>query len=265
MKSALLAVSFGTSYRETRERTLEAIERDLCAAFPERLFYRAWTSGRIRKKLETEQGIRYDGVEEAIERMRRDGITDVLVQPTYMTCGGEYEGIKSVMACAAAQFERLRLGAPLLSAAEDVKELAAAAERIFSFVKAPSMLAFIGHGSLRGGFAAYELLEEQFEADGYPNFCVGTAEYEPGFEAVLSRVREQRPDRVYLTPLLVAAGGHALNDMAGDGPDSWKSRLEREKIPAFCLVRGMGEYQEIRDLYVRHARNAEPIVENGGS
>lgn len=239
MKSTLLVVSYGTSYEETRKRTIEAIEQDLRAAFPQRIFYRAWTSERIIKKLRETQGICYDNVGEAMERMLQDGITDVLVQPTHMMAGMEFESTKNTIASYQARFENLRLGSPLLAGEEDLRALAKAIEEIFSDVKASEMLALMGHGSSQSTFPAYECLDAQFKKDGYPNFCVGTVEHEPGFEAVLRQVRERRPDRVCLTPLLVVAGDHAVNDMAGSGPDSWKSRLEKEGASPVCIVKGM--------------------------
>ena len=256
MKSALLVVSFGTSYEETRKKTIEAIEQDLATAFPERTFYRAWTSERIRKKLRETRGISYDNVEEAMERMLQDKITDVLIQPTHMMTGVEFETTRNTIVSYRDRFDTLRMGAPLLAGEEDLVYLAKVLEEIFSDIKDSEMLALMGHGSSHTSFPAYELLGGQLKKDGYPNFCVGTVEYEPGFETVRRQVQERKPDQVYLTPLLVVAGDHAVNDMAGDSPDSWKSKLEKEGASPVCIVKGMGEYREIRDLYIEHARNA---------
>ena len=260
MKSALLVVSYGTSYEETRKRTIEAIEEDLRAAFPQRIFYRAWTSERIRKKLRETQGICYDNVGEAMERLFKDGITDVLIQPTHMMTGTEFETTRSAIISYRDRFDTLRMGLPLLAGEEDLEHLAKVLEEIFSDIKDSEMLALMGHGSSHSVFPAYELLDEQFKKDGYLNFCVGTVEHEPGFAAVLRQVRERKPDKVYLTPLLVGAGDHAINDMAGDSTDSWKSQLEKEGSSPVCIVKGMGEYQIIRDIYIRHAQNAERIL-----
>ena len=259
MNSALLVVSFGTSYEETRKKTIEAIEQDLIHAFPERKFYRAWTSKMIRKKLREKQGICYDGIEEAMERMLQDGITDILVQPTHMMPGVEFEEIKKVIASYRNRFEVLRMGMPLMAVEGDITALAKVLAELFHDTDSSEMVALMGHGSPCTPFPAYELLNEQLEKDGHPNFCIGTVEFDPGFEAVLGRVRKRRPERIYLTPLLVVAGDHALNDMAGDDPDSWKSRLEHEGAEVVCIVRGMGEYPRIRDIYVDHAKNAKSV------
>lgn len=259
MKSALLVISFGTSYEETRKKTIEAIEKDLMAAFPQRIFYRAWTSGRIIKKLKETKGLCYDNVQEAMERMRKDGITDVLIQPTHMLPGLEFETTRNTIASYQGQFENIRMGEPLLTGKEDVKALAKALEEIFLEVTDAEVLAFMGHGSAHAPFPVYEQLDEQFQKDGCANFCVGTVEFEPGFAAVQRRIQKRKPDKVYLTPLLVVAGDHALNDMAGDDDDSWKSQLEREGVKVACIVRGMGEYPMIRKMYVKNAQNAKPM------
>lgn len=263
--SALLVVSFGTSYEETRKRTIEAIEEDLKQAFPGRRFYRAWTSERIRKKLRETQGLLYDNVKEAMERMLKDGVRDVLIQPTHMMPGVEYEATKDVIRAYEGRFETLRLGAPLLAEETDIRRLAEALEEIFSWIEEREMLALMGHGSPLTRFPIYEKLEERLKEDGFGRFCVGTVEYEPGFNAVLRQVREKQPEKVYLTPMLVVAGDHAINDMAGEDPDSWKSVLEKEGYETECIVRGMGEYKKIRDLYVCHAREARLLSETEGS
>lgn len=258
-KEALLVVSFGTSYEETRKKTIEAIEKDLRQAFPQRKFYRAWTSERIRKKLRETQGLAYDNVSEAMERMLQDGITDVLIQPTHMMPGVEYEAAKETICSYRGRFEELRLGAPLLAEEKDLRDLAKAIEDIFAEIKDSEMLALMGHGSPCAMFPVYEGLEECFKQDGFGHFFVGTVECEPGFGAVLRQAQERKPDRVYLTPLLVVAGEHALHDMAGEASDSWKSQLEKEGLETVCIVRGMGEYSGVRDIYVSHALEAKEL------
>lgn len=258
-KKALLVVSFGTSYEETRKRTIEAIEEDLRRTFPERKFYRAWTSERIRRKLRETQGLFYDNVREAMDRMLQNGITDVLIQPTHMMPGIEYEETRETILSYRSRFDKMRLGAPLLAEEKDLQVLAQVIEEIFQEIKASEMLALMGHGSPHAMFPVYEGLEECFQKDGFGHFCVGTVEYEPGFGAVLQRVRERKPDKVYLTPLLVVAGDHALHDMAGEDSDSWKCQLENEGLETVCIVRGMGEYPSVRQIYVNHALEAKQL------
>ena len=256
-KQALLVVSFGTAHWETRKRTIEAIEKDLQAAFPQRRFYRAWTSRRILEKLRANGGPCYDSVPEALERMKRDGAEDVLIQPTFLMPGREFSALEETVTAWEPRFRRLALGTPLLGDKVDIPLLSKAIETIFSDLEPTQMLALMGHGGAELRLPVYTLLDEQFKKDGCPHFCVGTAEHEPGIAPVLRQVQERRPKEVLLAPLLVAAGEHAIHDMAGDSPKSWKSYIEKEGPSVTPILRGIGEYETVRALYVRHAKQAE--------
>ena len=122
-RTALMVVSFGTAYEETRKKTIDEIETDLRTAFPERAFYRAWTSGMIRRKLQAEKGIQIDSVSEAMERILGDGVTDLLVQPTHMMVGGEYEAVRQAISAYAKRFDVLNMGDPLLADVESLRLL----------------------------------------------------------------------------------------------------------------------------------------------
>ena len=257
MSKGLLVVSFGTSVAETRRKTIEAIEKDLAAAFPERKAYRAWTSSIIRRKLRNLGELEVDSVEEALEKMLADGITDLLVQPTHMLPGEEYAKVISAVGAAAPRFERLRLGKPLLTGDGDVQAVAAVLEDTFADVGDDELLAMMGHGSAEAEENYYLRLTEAFRKDGKPNFCVGTVEEEPGFAPVLDAARELKPRRVRLLPFMVVAGDHALNDMAGEGEDSWAGMLRKAGYTVESILKGMGEYPQVRAMYIEKARQAE--------
>ena len=258
-EKALLAVSFGTSHPETRRKTIQAIENDLAAAFPERRLYRAWTSGMLRRKVKSLTGEHIDSVAEALERMAADGIRDVLVQPTHLLVGEEFDKLRRELAEGKTAFARLSAGAPLLASEEDI---AVFAELLPGLCPAPGdgdMMVWMGHGSDALPLPVYELLGTLLVKNGHPEQVVGTVEFDPGFGAVLDAVRRRRPARAILAPLMVVAGDHAVNDMAGDEPDSWKSRLRAEGVEVTCVLRGLGEYPAVRALYAAHARNAKPL------
>ena len=259
-KKALLVVSFGTSYEETRKLTIEAIEEDLRAAFPDRAFYRAWTSKIIKKKLLERDGLQIDDVKQALERMKADGIKDVLIQPTHMLAGIEFDDTISVIRAFSDEFHLITIGRPLIANEEDLNRLGRTLEEIFAEEIASGMMVFMGHGSEKNAFPVYELLQERFEQDGYGNVSVGTVEFTPGIEPVLEKIRALRPQKIWLTPLLVVAGDHATNDMSGDDEDSWKNRFTREGAEVTCIVKGLGQYPEIRNLYLEHAKAAVPAV-----
>ena len=255
---AILVVSFGTSYQDTCKRTIEALESDLCSHFPDRRFYRALTSKIIRRKLAA-QGNMIDSVEDALERMQQDGIKDLLVQTTHMLPGEEYALTLEAIKKYSAAFSTIRFGAPLLLNHTDLTELASILEKCYPQVEQDSLLVFMGHGSGCLNAPIYEELESCFHQDGYGNYCVGTVEFDPGFTVILKRIRREKPKKVYLTPLMVVAGDHANNDMAGDEPDSWRSQITAEGVEAVCILKGLGEYPPVRKMYIKHAETAESI------
>ena len=255
-KKALLVISFGTSYEETRKKTIERIEEDLKNTFPDRTFFRAWTSGVIRRKIKDRDGLVIPSVEEALEEIEKAGITDLLIQPTHIQAGGEYAGIMQAVRLYENTGMKIRIGRPLLDTEEDIKEMAGILTGLFSGAEKADMTVFMGHGSEKAALPVYKLLGEAFEQTGHGDFVVGTVEFDPGIGIVLDKVREQKPERVVLTPFLIVAGDHALNDMSGDEEDSWKNRIAAEGPEVDCIVKGMGEYPQIRALFVRKAKEA---------
>lgn len=258
-KKALLVISFGTSFEETRRKTIDAIENELRQAFPERRFYRAWTSGMIRRKLRETESTVIPSVQETLEQMERDGVTDVLVQPTHLLLGAEYVRTEEIIHANLHRFETVAVGAPLLCNRREADHLAKTLEDIYAGLAETDMLVLMGHGSAQMVFPAYEEMARQFRKDGHENICLGTVEFTPGIEPVLTCVRQYRPERVFLAPLLLVAGDHAANDMAGDRPDSWKNQLAALGPQVICCVKGLGEYPAVRAMYVRHAMRARNL------
>ena len=258
-EKALLVVSFGTSHPETKEKTIEAIENDLAAAFPDRRLYRAWTSSMLRRKVKADTGEHIDSVAEALARMAGQGITDVLIQPTHLLAGEEHDKLCRELESGKAAFSSVTVGKPLLAAEEDIAVLAALLPGLCPSLGAGELMVWMGHGSGALRLPVYQILDGLLSQNGHPDHAVGTVEFDPGFDAVLERVRQRRPARVILAPLMVVAGDHAVNDMAGDDPDSWQSRLRAEGPAVTCVLRGLGEYEAVRALYVAHARAAKPL------
>ncbi len=256
MAKGLIVISFGTSFKETREKTIGAIEQDLKEAFPERKFYQAWTSGFIRKKLFERDGEKILSPQEVLEKALSDGVTELVIQPTHLLAGSEFGKIIEALEPQMSQFASVKVGKPLLESETDIPVFAAKILENFADVKEDEMAVFMGHGSDSIKFPVYERLNEEFVKQGHENFCVGTVEFEPGIEPVLETVRSRKPKKVFLSPLLVVAGDHANNDMAGDEPDSWKNLIANEGTEVECILKGLGEYKSIRDLYVERAKEA---------
>ena len=256
-KKALLVVSFGTSYEETRKKTLDVLEKELSGAFPDRSFYRAWTSGMIIRKVKNTQGLMIDTVSEAMDRLREDGCRDLLVQPTHMLNGYENELMKKTIREKGDFLDHLAFGAPLLDSQEDLAFIGKTIRERFSYLKDGEALVLMGHGSPTQGNTVYQSLGEQFASSGKPDIFLGTVEASPDFSFILSEVKKAMPKKVFLAPFLIVAGDHAVNDLAGDEADSWKSLLRREGFETCEVLEGLGEYPAVREQFILHARQAK--------
>lgn len=256
MNKALLIVSFGTSHSDTRALTLTAIERDLAAAFPERLLLHAFTSRMIASKIERETGEHVPSIDEALASFEEQGVRDVLVQPTHLMQGAENSKMLDLLAQAPSSFESLRVGETLLATADDCRKMAQAV--IDAFPKADGeMTVLMGHGSEVKGNEVYGTMNSCFAALGRDDIVVATVEGEPDFSFALDAVSRRSPGSVVLAPFMIVAGDHAKNDLAGDDADSWESRLAADGFKTRAVLRGLGEYPAVRALIVEHARRAE--------
>ena len=251
-KKAILAVSFGTSHSDTRAVTIDAIEQDFQNAFPDYSLYRAWTSKMIIKKLKSRDNIHVNTVKEAMEQMRADGITDVLVQPTHVINGIENDLMKEDALSYREFFHSISFGNPLLTTEEDSMEVIQAVADEFSSLKEEEVLVLMGHGTTHYANAIYAALDYTFKDKGYKNIFLGTVEAYPSMESLMRMVKEYNPSKVILAPFMIVAGDHAKNDMAGDDPESWYSQFKAAGFPVSTVVKGLGEYPGIRRLLVKH-------------
>lgn len=257
-KKAILVISFGTSYRETREKTLDVIERDLQEAFEDYEFRRAYTSPTIVRILRERDNIQVDSVEEALIRLKNDGFRIVLAQTTHVIHGFEYDRMKDTLNRYQDLFDCLTWGEPLLTSQEDYEEAARIlGQGLGCKRRADTDLIFMGHGTEHAANSSYARLQEAFFRQGFSDCLVGTVEASPTLENMTALVEGRRSGRVVLTPFLVVAGDHACRDMAGEDEHSWKSRFLQKGYQVECLMKGLGEYKEIRQMYVRHAKEAE--------
>ena len=258
-KKAILAVSFGTSHSDTRAVTIDAIEQDFQNAFPDYSLYRAWTSKMIIKKLKSRDNIHVNTVKEAMEQMRADGITDVLVQPTHVINGIENDLMKEDALSYREFFHSISFGNPLLTDTSDLFYVIDALTKELPALSEQEALVFMGHGSTHYANMLYGALDYAFKQTGHPHVYVGTVEAYPDLDAVLSLMEGKGYRHVYLTPLMLVAGDHASNDLAGEDEDSWKSIFQSRGYEATCILKGLGEYESICELYMRHALQAQPV------
>ena len=258
-KKAILAVSFGTSHNDTRKVTIDAIERDMQEAFPDYMLYRAWTSKMIIKKLKNRDNVHVFTVLEAMEQMKKDGITDVLIQPTHVINGIENDLMKEDALAYRDDFHSITFGDPLLTSAEDNLAVIQAIADEFSDLAQDQVLVLMGHGTTHYANSIYAALDYTFKDKGYKNIFLGTVEAYPSMESLMRMVKEYNPSKVVLAPFMIVAGDHAKNDMAGDDPESWYSQFKAAGFEVEPVVKGLGEYPGVRRLLVDHLKVAAEI------
>ncbi len=252
---AILVVSFGTSYEDTRKVTIDAIEQTIGEAFPDYSVYRAWTSKMIISKLKKRDNIHVNNVKEAMEQMRIDGIADVIVQPTHVINGIENDLMKEEALSFKEYFDSISFGNPLLTSISDSEKVIEAIATEFSYLKDDEALVLMGHGTTHFSNSIYAALDYTFKDKGYPNIFLGTVESYPSMESIIRMLKTYNPKKVTLAPFMIVAGDHATNDMASNDPNSWRSQLEAEGYEISTVLKGLGEYEGIRKLFVEHIEN----------
>ena len=254
---AILVVSFGTSFPETRKRNITAIENDIAAAFPDRTLYQAWTSKMIMKKLLRTENKKINNVREAMEAMMADGIRDVIIQPTHVINGIENDLMKEDALAYRDRFDSIRFGAPLLTSEEDSEAVVKAVAHEFSDLPEDVMLVLMGHGTTHYANSIYAALDYRFKDMGYENISLGTVEAYPSLDSIMKMAHAKQVQSVVLAPFMIVAGDHATNDMAGANEDSWRSQFEAAGFAVSCVMKGLGEYPDVRKIFVEHAKNAQ--------
>ena len=279
-KKALLVVSFGTSTPEVIERCIVPVEKALCEAAIDYDFYRAFTSGIIRKKLKNVYDISIDAPQEALEKLQKKGYSKIVVWPTHMMSGFEYHALAAQVKAFTKQYTEIDVvyGETVIAKNNDAKDNFYSKNSIYSknnsnstnnsdndiirlvqslkyqipTLEADEAVLFMGHGTEHEANDVYfkiraklQQMSEQLELA-----CVEAA---PLFEDAVKHLKTLNIQKVYLMPLMVVAGDHAMNDMAGDEDDSWKSIFEKAGYEVECILKGLGEYPAVRQIYVKHA------------
>lgn len=255
-KKAILVVSFGTSYEPTRKVTIDAIEQDIARAFPDYQIYRAWTSKMIIAKLKKRDGIHVNTVKEAMEEMAAAGITDVIVQPTHVINGIENDLMKEDALSCRSHFHSIAFGTPLLTSEQDNTDVIKAVTEEFRDLDEDSALVLMGHGTTHFSNAIYAALDYTFKDMGYPHIFLGTVEAYPAMQSLKRMIGTFKPKKIVLAPFMIVAGDHARNDMAGDDPDSWMCQFQEAGYQVEPVLKGLGEYEGIRRIFIRHIKEA---------
>lgn len=278
-ENELLVVSFGTSFNDSRAADIGGVEKALQEAYPDWSVRRAFTAQIIINHVQARDDEKIDNVEQALDRAVDNGVKNLIIQPTHLMHGAEYDELTEAVEKYQDKFETVKIAEPLLgevgsdaSAINEDKEavaksitaeavktakydsLDAAAEDGTAFV-------FMGHGTSHTAKISYSQMQTQMEKLGYKNVFIGTVEGEPedtSCEAVIEKVKDAGYKNVILRPLMVVAGDHANNDMAGDDDDSWKSQFEASKEfdSVETQIAGLGEIADVQQLYVAHTKAA---------
>lgn len=255
VKKAILVVSFGTSHADTRALTIEAAEKQIQETFPEYDVKRAFTSQMIIKIIAKRDGIKVNTVQQAMEELKKEGYTDVIIQPLHIMNGAEYDELVAESAIYADAFSTFEVASPLLTSVEDYKNVAKALEAQLPERKNDEAVVFMGHGTHHFANSTYPAMDYVFDDLGYDNVFVGTVEGYPSIDEVKKRLSENNVKKVTLMPFMLVAGDHAKNDMAGEEEDSWKSILEKEGYEVEIYLHGLGENEGIRNIYASHTQN----------
>ncbi len=262
-ENELLVVSFGTSYNDNRRLTIGAIEGAMESAFPDWSVRRGFTSQIIIDHVKSRDGETIDNVKEALERASKNGVKNLVVQPTHLMDGIEYNELTDNIAEYSDAFEKIMIGKPLLTSDEDFQKVMDAIVSASSeYDDGETAICLMGHGTEADSNQVYGKMQKLLSDSGYKNYYVGTVEASPSLEDVLELVKSGSYKKVVLRPFMIVAGDHANNDMAGDEEDSWKTAFEEAGYEVTPIVSGLGELEEIRALLVEHAQDAINVMAN---
>ena len=278
-ENEILVVSFGTSFNDSRAEDIGGVEKALQAAYPDWSVRRAFTAQIIINHVQARDDEKIDNMDQALERAVDNGVKNLVVQPTHLMHGAEYDELTEAVENYKDKFESVKIAEPLLGevGADETainEDKAAVAEAItaeavktagFDSLDAAkeegTAFVFMGHGTSHTAKISYSQMQAQMEQLGYENVFIGTVEGEPedtACEAVIEKLKEAGYKKVILRPLMVVAGDHANNDMAGDDDDSWLSQFEASKNfdSVKTQIAGLGRIEAVEQLYVDHTKAA---------
>ena len=276
-ENELLVVSFGTSFNDSRVADIKGIEDALQAAYPDWSVRRAFTAQIIINHIQARDGEKIDNMTQALDRAVANGVKNLVVQPTHLMHGAEYDEMCEAIEAYKDQFESVSIAEPMLGEVGSdatvinadkeavAKAITAAAvseagfESLEAAKDAGTAFVFMGHGTAHVAKVTYSQMQTQMQNLGYENVFIGTVEGEPeetACEAVIEAVKAAGYTNVVLRPLMVVAGDHANNDMAGSEDDSWKTMFEAAGFTVDCQIHGLGEITDVQALYVAHTKAA---------
>ena len=277
-ENEILVVSFGTSFNDSRVNDIGGVEKAIAAAYPDWSVRRAFTAQIIINHIQARDGEKIDNVDQALERAVNNGVKNLVIQPTHLMHGAEYDELVEAVEGYADSFESVQISEPLLGeVGSDATVINADKESVAKAITAEAVsdgkfesreaaaedgvaFVFMGHGTSHTAKITYSQMQTQMDKLGYDNVFIGTVEGEPeetSVENVIEAVKAAGYTKVVLRPLMVVAGDHANNDMAGDDEDSWKSMFEADGSfdSIDCQIYGLGEIEDVQSVYVAHLKD----------
>lgn len=239
MEKAVLVTSFGTSHKDTREKCLDLIENEVRAKYGSERVERAYTSGVIRRIVKRKEGIHIFDQNEGLEALKNKGYDEIITMSLHILDGIEYAKLSDKYG---------KITKPLLAADEDYKRIVNNEE--FNSFEGNDAIVFMGHGSESAADSTYQRLQEEYVKAGKDNIFIATVEGQVTIEDVIQKLKGRGFKKILLKPFMIVAGDHAKNDMASDEEDSWKTILQNEGYEVMPLLKGMGEYEFIRKMFM---------------
>ncbi len=244
-KLGILAVHFGSTHEDTREKCIDKLNKEISDKFPNYIFLDAYSSRIVINKL-AKEGIKKYTPEQAMDILREQGCTHLVVQSSHIIDGVEMESLRHDIKLNKDKFKEIRIGTPLLYTPDDHYDLISAIES--QLPEKEGSVVLIGHGTYTPATATYAMLDYILKINGKQNWHVGTIEGYPTIDQVLAKLDSQKNKRVLLAPLMFVAGEHAKNDIAIE----WKQALEDKGYEVDIYMNGLGENKYVRDIYISH-------------
>ena len=239
MGKAILVTSFGTSHKDTREKSLDVIENRVKETYGKEKVERAYTSGIIRRIIEKREGIHIYDQKEGLETLKNKGYNEIITMSLHILGGIEYSKLDSSYG---------EVTEPLLKTEEDYVKIVNNEE--FNNLEGNDAIVFMGHGTESAADSAYHKLQEEYIKAGKNNIFVATVEGEVTIEDIIEKLKMGDYKKILLKPFMIVAGDHAKNDMASDDEDSWKTMLKNEGYEVTTLLKGMGEYEFVQEMFM---------------
>lgn len=267
-KDAIVVMTFGTTFTDTRTKTIDATIEGIRAAHPGVKVVTAYTSHIIIDRVAANEGIKYPTPEEALEQLKAEGYTRVALATLDVIPGMEYNYKLGVFHSYKDNFKKMTIGTPLMywqgqeEQADDVTEVLEAFATQFPKTKKGEGIVMMAHGTPNIANAYYAVIQEKLQEMGYDNVFIETVEGWPSLATIIPKLKAKKINKVTLMPFMMVAGDHANNDMAGDEEDSHKSILEQAGIKVDTYIHGIGENKAVRSVFVERANAAWDALEN---